>query len=238
MIILTRSKKIIFGIVAGAALILGLLAYYQSQGLLKVFPTREDRRIKQILVIDRAKFAKAEGLPDEQFEAKIAELMELKKRVEDNPADADAWFDFASHKEFLNDHEGAARAWEKSFELQNLNFVTAANLGNVYQYFLKDYEKAEFYYKRALELRPDFITAYQGLADVYRFNWKEKQHLLEPLLLEAVKKDPQNSAVYYGSLVEFFAPSDITAAKKYLEEIKKINPQAEAELIEAYPQLR
>ncbi len=238
MMIFGKKQKIFLGIVGGLAVVFGLLAYFQSQGILTVFPTAEDRRLKQILVIDRSKFAKPDGLPDEQFQAKITELSALQKRAQDNLDDADRWFDFGSAKEFLNDHEGAASAWERSFELQPLNFVTAGNLGNVYQYFIKNWQKADFYYHKALEVRPDYTLAYQGLADLYRFNWKEKQSQFEPQMLEAVQKDPQNRATYYGDLVEFFATRDLPTAKKYFEEVKKINPKAAAGLLDSYPQLQ
>src|SRR3989344_4314545 len=170
---MSKRIKIIAGIIGVAAAIFGLLAYYQSQGILKIFPSREDRRIEQILTIDRSKFGKPEGLPDEKFEEEIAKLADLKKQIEQKPDDPTLWFAFAFTKDFLNDHEGSVAAWEKSFELQPLDFRTPVNMANVYQYFLKDYRKAEFYYREGLKLKADYTIAYQGLADLYRFIWKK-----------------------------------------------------------------
>lgn len=236
-----RDKKLIIpgAITLGAVLILGLLWYYQSQGILKIFPTREDREIKRILIIDRSKFAPAQGLSAEQFEAEIKRLEERKENVLQNPGDAQAWFDFGYSKEFLNDHEGAVASWEKSFELQTLNFVTAANLANTYQYFLKNYERSEFYYRKALEIRPGYTPAYQGLSDLYRFNWKEKSDLLEPLMFEAIRNDPENANAYTANLVEFFMQkNDVAKAREYLALLLEAGPELANELIETYPALK
>lgn len=234
-----KSVIIILGVVGVGVLVLALLWYYQSQGFIKVFPTAQDRAQKKLLTIDRSKLRPAQGLTNDQFEAEIKKLMDEKNKVLENPADAQAWFDFGYTKEFLNDHEGAVAVWEKSLELQPLNFVTALNLGNTYQYFLKNYPKAEEYYLKALELRPDYTTAYQGLTDLYRFNWKDRQDRLEPLLLEAIQKDSPNKKAYYVTLVEFFAgANDIPKAKEYFAQVKKLDPKAAGELVDTYPALK
>ncbi len=236
-----QEKKVYlpFAIILGIVLILGLLWYYQGQGILKIFPTREDREIKKILQIDRSKFKAAQGLSQEQFESEIKRLEERKQKIIDNPQDAQAWFDFGYTKEFLNDHEGAVASWEKSFALQPLNFVTAANLANTYQYFLKNYERAEFYYRKALEIRPGYTPAYQGLSDLYRFNWSEKSDLFEPLMFEAIKNDPDNANAYTASLVEFFVrKNDLARAREYLALLKEVSSDTAQELIETYPALK
>ena len=162
-----------------------------------------------------------------------------RQKVIGNPQDAQAWFDFGYTKEFLNDHEGAAASWEKSFALQTLNFVTAANLANTYQYFLKNYERSEFYYRKALEIRPGYTPAYQGLSDLYRFNWTEKSDLLEPLMFDAIKNDPGNANAYTANLVEFFMQkNDVGKAREYLALLLEASPDLAQELIEIYPALK
>lgn len=236
-----RDKKIIIPSAILLALILigGLLWYYQKQGLIKIFPTREDREFKRILSIDRSKFKPAQGVTTEQLEAEIKNLEERKRKVEADPNNAQTWFDFGYTKEFLNDHEGAALAWERAFELQPLSFLIAVNLANDYQYFLKNYERAEFYYRKAIEVRPDYTQAYQGLSDLYRFNWKEKQDKFEPLMVEAIKNDPQNANAYTTTLVEFFAQTgNVSRAKEYLALLKEVDPAGAQELIQTYPVLK
>ncbi|MBI4053853.1 MAG: hypothetical protein HY397_00820 [Candidatus Doudnabacteria bacterium] len=231
-------KKVLI-ITAVALAVLGLLYFYQQQGFVKIFPTRQDREIKKILEIDRSKFQPAEGLTAEQFEAEIKELEKRRQRVLDNPDNADAWFDFGYTKDFLNDHAGAVAAWEKSYELQPLSFLITGNLANTYQYFLRDFVKAEVYYKKTLELKPDLTGAYSGLLDLYRFNLPDKKDQVEPLALQAAENDPANSGHYYSTLVDFFMrDSDIVKAKEYLKKIQFVRPDLVGEILETYPALR
>ncbi len=235
-----KNLRTLAAIIGGIVAVAALLFYLQNQGLIKIFPTAEERANKKILTIDRSKFAPAEGLSEERFEEEIQKLYELKKTILENPQAAQAWFLFGFSKGFLNDHQGAVAAWEKSFELQPLNFLTALNLGNTYQYFVKDLAKAEFYYFKALELRPDYTLAYEGLADLYRYNLKAKQNLLEPLLLDAIEKDSVNQGAYLNKLVDFFAEQDrdLKKAREYLQELEKIDSASAKELLETYPKLR
>lgn len=234
-----KKVTVFVSIIIGIFLVLGLLWYYQSQGVIKVFPTPEERDASKILVIDRSKFKAAEGLDPKKFEEEIAKLEDLKKKVLSNLQDPVAWFNFGYAKDFLNDHEGAVAAWKKAFELQPLNFVTALNLGNVYQYFLKDPNQAEYYYKKALEIKPDYTGAYIGLMDVYRYNLKDKKSEFEPLCLAAVKNDALNAVTYYTGLVEFFVgEGNLAKARGYLAKIRDLKPASAADLEATYPALK
>lgn len=239
---MNNRKKIltIIGIaVLVVASVVGLLWYYQQQGFIKVFPTAEDRRISQLLVIDKSKFTLPEGAPSDKLDQEIATLNDLKKKIQDNPSDAQSWFDFAHHKEYLNDHAGAAAAWEKAFELQPLNFITALDLGNMYQYFLKDYPKAEYYYKKSLEIHAGFTSAYEGLLDLYRYNWQGHSDKYEPTALDAVKNDSANEVSYLVGMVEFFASrGEIDKARTYLAQVRSKDSAKATELIDSYPALR
>lgn len=228
------------GVAVGIVLVVGgLLWYYQQQGILKIFPTAEDQQIKKLLTIDRSKFHAPQGLSQDKFEEEIKKLEEQKQAVLANTKDGQAWFSFGYTKEFLNDHAGAAAVWEKAFELQPYNFMFASNLANDYQYFLKDYPKAEYYYLKVLELQPGSSTAFTGLSDLYRFNWKAGQDKLEPMLLEAVKKDSASAVSYYTTLVEFFASAgNLDKAKTYLAEVAKLKPEAATQLEQSYPGLK
>jgi len=232
------SKKI--GIAVGIVIIiLVILWYFQSQGFIKVFPTSEERDVKKILQIDESKFSPAEGLPEEAYQAKIDSLYAQKDVVIETPEDSSQWMLFGNIKEFLNDHEGAIRAWEKVLELQPLNFAAAHNIATNYQYFLKDFLKAENYYLMALDLRPDYTPAYQGLMDLYLFNLKEKQDMFEPTMLMAIETDVSNAASYYSALTNFFIDQeDFVKAKNYLSRLETLKPDSAEEFRQNYLELR
>jgi tetratricopeptide (TPR) repeat protein len=219
---------------------LGVLFFYQQQGIIKLFSTAEERKINQALTIDESKFVPAQGLDSNFFDKKIEELYKIRENILKNPKDFNSWDDFAFIKEFLNDHEGAIKAWEISFEIQPVNFRAAYNLGDIYQYFIRDFEKSEFYYLKSLELRTDHSATYIGLMDLYRYNLKEKKDKYEPLVLEAINNDPGNAVNYYSNLVEFFNDEgnvDLVKAKDYLQKIKDLDPEAAKRMLERFPQL-
>jgi tetratricopeptide (TPR) repeat protein len=233
------SQYIIWGVV-GLVAVLALVWYYQQQGLIKVFPTSEERALRKILVIDESTFRRPEGLTEDQYNRQVEEIRQAKKDIEENPENADAWFRFGFVKSFFNDHQGAMEAFETSYELQP-NFRTALNLGETYQYFIKDWEKAEKYYLAVLVTQPDNTSAYQGLMDLYRYNWKEKSNEYEPLVLRAADNDKINEVKYYGNLVDFFMSSDYkneVKAKEYFELVKDLSPDLADALREDHPTLK
>lgn len=235
---MNKGLKIFTIVLAAIVIVGGILWYYQQQGILKLFPTDQEKIMKKLLVIDRSKFTPAQGLSTEKFEQQIQALRDQKTKVQNNPNDAQAWFDFGYTLDFLNAHEQAAAVWEVALQLQPLNFVTANNLGNDYQYFLKDYPKAEIYYLKALEIRPDNTTAYQGLIDLYRYNLKDQQDKLEPLMLQAAANDKANEASYYATLVEFFASkNDYDKARSYYTKVSALNQTIANDLKQNYPKL-
>jgi len=235
-----KKQIIIVGLIVAVLAVagLGLLYYYQKQGLIKVFPTVQEKTQAQALIIDRSKFKAPTGTSAEDFEKRIAELETYKGKILKDSKDLTSWLYFAAIKSFLNDHQGAADAWEIAYQIQPADFRISQNLGNVYQYFLKDYIKSESNYLKVLALRPDFTLAYEGLMDLYRYNMKENSVKYEPLVLQAIAEDKANAAEYYGNLVEFFAETDQVKAKTYLAEVRKLKPANAESLLTDYPALK
>lgn len=232
------AKFIIFPAVFLAA-IFALLLYYQDQGFIKIFPTSEDRQYKKVLEIDESKFSAPSGLSEEFFNQKIEDLKAQKEIVLQDFTKAPAWESFGSLKSFLNDYQGAVAAWEVALQLEPTDFIVAINLGNAYQYFVKDVQKAEDSYNKALAVRADLTSAYEGLMDLYRYNFPEKIDQYEPLVLTAIEYDELNEAAYYSNLVQFFMETnkDIGKAEYYLEKVKELKPESAEFLLDLYPEL-
>jgi len=237
------QKKILIvlaTIILAVLAITGLLFYYQKQGLVNIIPTAQEQTVSQLLKIDKSKFKPAEGESEADFQKEIEQLEVLRDQLKNDNENAALWFTYASSKHYLNDHEGAVAAWEYAFTLAPSDFRIPLNLGNTYQYFLKKTDLAEANYLKALEIRPDLTLAYQGLMDLYMFNWKEKSDKYEPLMLDAIQKDAPNKRVYIEGLIDFFVRSDLkdlSKAKKYLADLKVIDSNKANELIAAFPEL-
>jgi len=234
-----NKPKIILIIVTAAAVIVGLLWYYQSEGFIKIFPTSQDREISRALEIDEDGFSSPEGLSQVDYDTKLQELYDLKEEVEDNTEDANLWLRFGNGLAYFSDHEGAIAAWKQTLRLQPVNFIAAGNIGFSSQYFIKDYPQAETYYRQALDADPTLTTAYQGLTDLYRYNWLEKRVELESLLVEAANNDPENATAYLRILiVTQLEDGRVEEAKGYLGQLEQKDPVVAEELREEHPELQ
>lgn len=235
-----KSSKIVLISAGVFVAIIGILAYYQSQGFLKVFPSLFEWRQKQALKIDEDKFIAPEGTDEKRLKEIMDKVYETKEDVESDPSKSGAWLDFGNALEQLNDHEGAIEAWKISYELTP-TYLAASNIASVYQYFILDFEQAEDYYYRALDLSPANSVAFDGLIDLYRYNLKEKQYQLEAITQQAIRENPQSETYYLQGLIDFFADletRDIEKAKKYFERYKELDAQNAQYFLDTYPVLR
>lgn len=233
------KSKIILIIVIAAAVIVGLLYYYQSQGFIKVFPNAQDREISRVLDYDEEKFSSPEGLSQVEYDTKLQELKDLRDEVKNNTEDANLWLRFGNGLAYFSDHEGAVSAWKQTLRLQPVNFIAAGNIGFSSQYFIKDYPQSEKYYRQALDADPTLTTAYQGLTDLYRYNWTEKRGELEPLLVEAANNDPENATAYLRLLIETqLEDGRVEEARGYLGQLEQQDPAVAQELRESHEELQ
>jgi len=79
----------------------------------------------------------------------------------------DGWLRVGVIKKFFGDYLGARDAWEYASLIRPQNSTSFANLGGLYGLYLKDFPKAEFNYKKAIENSPGDIYLYTSLADLY-----------------------------------------------------------------------
>ncbi|TSC94915.1 MAG: hypothetical protein Athens101410_696 [Parcubacteria group bacterium Athens1014_10] len=121
----------------------------------------------------------------------LAEYLEFKVLDENIPPEAD----LGMMKKTVNDYQGAEKAWLHLSEIRPQNSTSFWDLGDLYHNFLKDYPKAEWAYKQAIEnSMGEFQNAnyYRGLFELYYFQYKEKKDLAKPIIEEAIKNNPDN----------------------------------------------
>ena len=108
------------------------------------------------------------GIYPEETKTKLKnELLEIAKSVSENPDNLDNWLRAGVIKKFFGDYLGARDAWEYASLIRPQNSTSFANLGGLYGLYLKDFPKAEFNYKKAIENSPGDIYLYTSLADLY-----------------------------------------------------------------------
>lgn len=99
------------------------------------------------------------------LEEKIAELKSVLKK---DPTLFASWIELGTYHKIAGDFEGAKIYWQYAGVLGPNNFVSFANLGDLYAYYLKDVAMAERMYLKAIENAPRQTSLYISLATVYK----------------------------------------------------------------------
>jgi hypothetical protein len=105
--------------------------------------------------------------PVEIVESYKEELAELATELSENPFDFDNWVRVGVLKKFFRNFEGARQVWEYANIIAPVNSVAHSNLGDLYGFYLNEFEKAEENYLKAIEVDPQFSQFYIGLAEFY-----------------------------------------------------------------------
>lgn len=90
------------------------------------------------------------------------------------------------------DYAGAVKAWEEASRLIPESHIPYSNLGDLYQFYLRDFPKAEANLRKAIELFPGYIAGYMNLHELYRYQYKEKAGLADDILEDGLRKNPED----------------------------------------------
>jgi len=100
-------------------------------------------------------------------------ILALQENLKKNPVDLPAWLDLGMYQKMAGDYQGTVLSWQYAGKISPANFISFANLGNLYAYFLKDNGLAEMYYKQAISKDSTQSYLYTQLAEVYRDIFKD-----------------------------------------------------------------
>ncbi len=120
-------------------------------------------------------------------------IAELKKDpVADSPEKYNNWLNLAAYYHEIENYRGAEAIWLYLDEIYpNSQSVTSSNLASLYHLYLKDFEKSERYYLRAIEIEPSTASHYIGLHELYLYSYKQGTNAAEDILkrgLAAIKQ--------------------------------------------------
>jgi len=110
----------------------------------------------------------------------------VKDNLRETPTDYSSWLDLAIQYKTVGDHEGAEEVWVYLTKAAPTLSVAYHNLGNMYHLDLKEFEKAEENYKKAIELAPNEIIHWFGLHELYRYSYKTDSSLAVKVLEDAL----------------------------------------------------
>jgi len=141
------------------------------------------------------------------------------------------WINIGILKKRLNDFEGTEEAWQTAISYNPDQSLAFGNLADLYLFNLQEYEKAEEYYLKVLNMRSDNYTYYIGLVSLYRYNMIEKANLIEDIIIQGAEINPGEAENYYMYLANYFnygpdnhGGDNKEKAKYYTQKTLEINP--------------
>lgn len=102
-------------------------------------------------------------------------INELVSTLKKNVNNLDAWINLGTYRKIIGDFEGALQAWEYAGKISPQNSVSFSNLGDLYGYYLKDNQKAEENFLRAIKNSPNDIYLYFKTVEFYRDVMKDTE---------------------------------------------------------------
>jgi len=148
-----------------------------------------------------------------------------------------SWINVGILKKRLGDNPGAEKAWLNAADYNSDRSLAFGNLADLYLFGMGEYEKAEEYYLKVLEMNPRHQGYYVGLVSLYRYNITEKANLIESIMVGGAEANPAEAENYYMYLANYFnegpdnkGGNDREKAIYYTQETLKLNPDLKDQL--------
>ncbi len=145
-------------------------------------------------------------------------------RIEKRPDDPDVWIQLGGIKKMFGDYGGAIAAWNYVGLIRPKDATAYNNLGDLYWHYLRDFPNAEASYKKAIENFSENLGFYKDLSDLYRFDYKEKAHLADDVLLDALKVSPKSVSVLAWLGGYYRDTGDKQKAREYFRRALNLDP--------------
>ena len=155
-------------------------------------------------------FGKTVNATDQsKFQAKIDAV---RARLASDNTRADDWFSLAILYLDAGDTESARVVWEFLLAVVPApnSAVVYSNLGKLYEYQLKDFKKAETYFREAMVADPTLEEPYASLFELYRYSYKQNTTAAVEVMQLAIEKFPKNLG-FQLALAEYYRDAGRTA---------------------------
>lgn len=142
--------------------------------------------------LDRPVTFSGSSLPPEAQTAVKAQIAEVVATLKKDPTKLDYWLQLGIDRKMAGDYEGAAEAWAYVHAVAPNDEISVADLADLYANFVKDYPKAETYYKKAIANDPRNIDNYRNLYTLYTYSYKTGTTAAHDILEQGLKANPGN----------------------------------------------
>ena len=153
----------------------------------------------------------------------LEKLEKVKKFYNENPNAWEAWIEIGNFRILLEDYEGAIEAFQNSLVLQSNNILGYRNIAEVYRSNLKDYTKAEEYYRLASEVNSVNADIYIVLSRM-QYGLMDKVDEAEETIVKGINATDNNQDLLVHA-IRFYEKFDMKDKAKLVAE----------ELLDKYP---
>ena len=204
-------------------------------------PTKQSNQITEAPSLPQYKGVPIEVINEDKSVASIYpedvktklrnELLDIAKFVSESPDNLDNWLRAGVIKKFFGDYLGARDAWEYASLISPQNSISFANLGGFYALYLKDFPKAEFNYKKAIENAPGDIYPYTALADLYSSSepaGESRSNKIIKIIESGLAANPDNQTLL-SYLARFYKEQgNFPKALEYYQKVLALDPHNKA----------
>jgi tetratricopeptide (TPR) repeat protein len=159
-------------------------------------------------------------------------IQAFEKVLQLDPDHEKTWFHMGYCYDNLYNSDKAVECYEKAIEADSCDYEAYYNLGNKYLDISDplfddeeygDYPKAIEYYKKTLEIKPDFGFAWNNMGFCYS-KMEEHEKALE-CHLKAVKYSPDNQSAWMNLGIDYFFLRDHLKAIESYEKAIDLDPE-------------
>jgi tetratricopeptide (TPR) repeat protein len=155
----------------------------------------------------------------------------LRGRLQKDATDLRSWLQLGGLYEMAGDYADAETFWTYVTKAAPTNVIAYANLGDLYQSYLKNYAKAETEYLKVIQIDPADIDAYRALYQMYSTVYKTGTSATENILKQGITADPK-AVDLQVLLARYYKSQGMTAQAnaEYDAAIANANSQGETSL--------
>ena len=168
----------------------------------------------------------APDLTSELTEFYKQNIEKLVSALKSDPKQIDKWLELGLLYKQIGDYAGAEEVWKYIAEVSSEKVIVYGNLGDLYQFYIKNYPKAEDYMKKVIALKPDNVAGYRALYDLYTLSYKEKMPEALKTLSSGLAKNPDNYDLLVLTASYYKMVGDKVNAKIYYEKALAVADKA------------
>ena len=131
-------------------------------------------------------------LPADAKKLVLEKIAELESNLKKDGSNVDNWLTLAIYRKTIGDYIAARDIWDYLGNTDPKNFVSFANLGDLYANYLKDAAKAEENFKKAIANDSSYTYVYRNFADFYRYVKKDDAKA-KAILKQGIAANPTSS---------------------------------------------